>query len=86
MTQTLIIHIIRTNKIPFLQSRASLPLVVTSTLIMIFGMYLPYSPLAASLGFTGLPELYWPLLLCTLLCYVVLTQIVKVVLLRRAWI
>jgi Mg2+-importing ATPase len=86
MTQTLIIHIIRTNKIPFLQSRASLPLVVTSTLIMIFGMYLPYSPLAPSLGFTAPPELYWPLLLCTLLCYVVLTQIVKVVLLRRAWI
>jgi Mg2+-importing ATPase len=86
MTQTLIIHVIRTNKIPFLQSRASLPLVVTSTLIMIFGMYLPYSPLAESLGFTALPTLYWPLLLATLLCYVVLTQIVKVVLLRRAWI
>jgi Mg2+-importing ATPase len=86
MTQTLIIHVIRTNKIPFLQSRASLPLVITSTLIMIFGMYLPYSPFAASLGFTALPELYWPLLLLTLLCYVSLTQLVKVVLLRRAWI
>jgi P-type Mg2+ transporter len=86
MTQTLIIHVIRTNKIPFLQSRASLPLVITSTLIMIFGMYLPYSPFAASLGFTALPELYWPLLLLTLICYVSLTQLVKVVLLRRAWI
>jgi Mg2+-importing ATPase len=86
MTQTLIIHVIRTNKIPFLQSRASFPLVVTSTLIMMFGMYLPYSPFAASLGFTALPELYWPLLLLTLLCYVSLTQLVKVVLLRRAWI
>ena len=86
MTQTLIIHIIRTNKIPFLLSRASLPLVITSSLIMCFGMYLPYSPFAASLGFTGLPELYWPLLLLTLLCYVSLTQLVKVVLLRRAWI
>ncbi len=86
MTQTLIIHIIRTNKIPFLQSRASLPLVITSSLIMIFGMYLPYSPFASSLGFTGLPELYWPLLLITLLCYVSLTQLVKVVLLRKAWI
>jgi Mg2+-importing ATPase len=86
MTQTLIIHIIRTNKIPFLQSRASPPLVLTSSLIMICGMYLPYSPFAASLGFTGLPELYWPLLLLTLLCYVSLTQVVKVVLLRHAWI
>ncbi|HUI11267.1 MAG TPA: magnesium-translocating P-type ATPase [Bacteroidota bacterium] len=86
MTQTLIIHVIRTNKIPFIQSRASLPLVLTSSLIMIFGMILPYSPFAGSLGLTGLPELYWPLLLLTLLCYVSLTQLVKVVLLRRAWI
>ena len=86
MTQTLIIHVIRTNKIPFIQSRASLPLVVTSSLIMICGMILPYSPFAGSLGLTGLPELYWPLLLLTLLCYVSLTQLVKVVLLRRAWI
>jgi len=86
MTQTLIIHVIRTNKIPFIQSRASLPLVITSSLIMICGMLLPYSPFASSLGLTGLPELYWPLLLLTLLCYVSLTQLVKVVLLRRAWI
>ena len=50
------------------------------------GCTFPYSPFAASLGFTGLPELYWPLLLVTLLCYVSLTQLVKVVLLRRAWI
>jgi len=86
MTQTLIIHVIRTNKIPFIQSRASLPLVITSSLIMICGVMLPYSPFAGSLGLTGLPELYWPLLLLTLLCYVSLTQLIKVVLLRRAWI
>ena len=50
MTQTLIIHVIRTNKIPFIQSRASWPLTVTTLSIMAFGMWLPYSPLASSLG------------------------------------
>jgi magnesium-transporting ATPase (P-type) len=52
MTQTLIIHVIRTNKIPFLQSRASSPLMFTTLIIMAFGMWLPYSPLALALGLT----------------------------------
>jgi Mg2+-importing ATPase len=86
MTQTLIIHIIRTNKIPFLQSRASLGLTATTVSIMAFGMWLPYSPMATSLGFTELPRLYWPILMLTLLGYVGLTQIIKVWLLRKQWI
>jgi Mg2+-importing ATPase len=86
MTQTLIIHVIRTNKIPFLQSRASWPLTVTTLSIMAFGMWLPYSPVASALGLTGLPPLYWPILLLTLLSYVCLTQIIKVWLLRKGWI
>jgi Mg2+-importing ATPase len=85
LTQTLIIHIIRTNRIPFLQSRASWPLVLTTVLVMLAGMWLPYSPLGPALGFTHLPPLYWPLLLATLLGYVVLTQVVKSRLLRRDW-
>ena len=56
MTQTLIIHVIRTNKIPFLQSRASLALTATTVSIMALGMWLPYSPLASALGFTHLPR------------------------------
>jgi P-type Mg2+ transporter len=83
MTQTLIIHVIRTNKIPFLQSRASRPLTITTLSIMAFGMWLPYSPLASSLGLTHLPGLYWPILVLTLLGYVSLTQVIKVWLLRR---
>jgi Mg2+-importing ATPase len=86
MTQTLIIHIIRTNKIPFLQSKPSVPLVLTSAMIMMVGMWLPHSGLASSLGFTDLPSLYWPILLATLLCYILLTQGVKAILLRRNWI
>jgi len=86
MTQTLIIHIIRTNKIPFLQSRARGSLTITTLSIMAFGMWLPYSPVASALGFTHLPGLYWPILLLTLIAYVGLTQITKVWLLRRQWI
>jgi Mg2+-importing ATPase len=86
MTQTLIIHVIRTNRIPFIQSRASLPLTATTLCIMAFGMWLPYSPLAAALGLVRLPGLYWPILLLTLLAYMSLTQVIKVWLLRRNWI
>ncbi|MCL2639565.1 MAG: magnesium-translocating P-type ATPase [Phycisphaerales bacterium] len=86
LTQTLIIHVIRTNKIPFLQSRASWPLIVTTTLIMMIGVYLPFSPLGPWLGFVPLPNLYWPLILATLFCYVLLTQAVKVWLIRKLWI
>jgi len=86
VTQTLIIHIIRTNRIPFLQSRASWPLILTGIAIVIFGVWLPYGPLASSLDFVPLPGLYWPLLAGTMLCYVVLTQVVKMWLLRKKWI
>jgi P-type Mg2+ transporter len=86
MTQTLIIHIIRTNLIPFIQSRASWQLTMTSLLIMAIGAYLPYSPLASTLGFVPLPPLYWGLLMLTLLCYLSLTQLIKMWLIRKAWI
>ncbi len=86
MTQTLIIHVIRTNKIPFIQSRPSWPLIVTTVLVMTAGMLLPFSPLAKTLGFEQLPPLYWPLLALTLLCYIILTQGVKTFLLRKKWI
>jgi len=86
MTQTLIIHVIRTNKIPFLQSRASWPLTITTLSIMAFGAWLPYSPLASSLGLTALPRMYWPILLLTLLAYVGLTQMAKVWMFRKKWI
>ncbi len=86
MTQTLIIHIIRTNKIPFFQSRASWSLTLTTMAIMALGAWLPYSPLASSLGLVHLPGLYWPILLVTLLAYSCLTQGIKVWLLRKQWI
>jgi Mg2+-importing ATPase len=85
MTQTLIIHVIRTKKIPFIEGHASWALTVTTVLIMGIGMWLPYSPLAPILGFVHLPPLYWPILLLTLLCYMALTQLVKMWLMRKSW-
>jgi Mg2+-importing ATPase len=76
-TQTLIIHVIRTKKIPFIQSRASKSLIFASLAIVAVGAYLPYSPLAGWLGFTPLPWSYWLWLLAMLIIYVILTQIIK---------
>ncbi|HEV7926225.1 MAG TPA: magnesium-translocating P-type ATPase [Verrucomicrobiae bacterium] len=86
MTQTLIIHVIRTNQIPFIQSRASWQLTMTSILIMGIGAILPYSPLASYLGFVPLTWQFWPILLVTLLCYVTLTQLIKMWMVRKNWI
>jgi Mg2+-importing ATPase len=86
LTQTLIIHVIRTNKIPFLHSRASWPLLVMSTVIMVIGIAIPFSPLGDYLGFTPLPRLYWPLLVVSLVGYAGLTQVVKMWLLWKQWI
>jgi P-type Mg2+ transporter len=86
LTQTLIIHVIRTNRIPFIQSRASWPLVMTSAAIMAVGAWLPFSPIGEWLGFVPMPGLYWPFLALTMLAYMVLTQGVKMWLVRKMWI
>jgi Mg2+-importing ATPase len=61
-------------------------LIVTSAIIMAVGVWLPSSPIGGWLGFVPLPGSYWPLLVLTLLCYVLLTQGVKTWLIRRRWI
>jgi Mg2+-importing ATPase len=86
LTQTLIIHVIRTNKIPLLQSQSSWPVLVMTLVIMVIGIAIPSSPVGPYLGFSKLPPLYWPLLAATLLCYMLLTQGVKMLLLRLKWI
>jgi Mg2+-importing ATPase len=86
MTQTLIVHVIRTNLIPFIQSRASWQLTMTTIAIMGVGAWLPFSPVARILGFEPLPWQFWPFLVATLLCYVALTQVIKSWLIRKAWV
>ena len=77
VTQTLIIHVIRTRRIPFLESRASLPLTAMSLLVCCIGMYLPYSLLAPALGFVPLPPAYWGCLAATIVGYLLLTHLTK---------
>jgi P-type Mg2+ transporter len=77
LTQTLIVHVIRTRRIPFLQSRASPVLIFFTLLIMGIAAYLPYSPLAGTLGFVPLPAIYWAWIAGFLGVYCVLTHLVK---------
>jgi len=87
LSQTLIVHMIRTQKIPFIQSVATAPVVLLTSAIMAFGVWVPFSPFSRALGLQALPWSYFPWLFGTLLCYCVLTQIVKVQYMRwfKSW-
>ncbi|MFT4222043.1 magnesium-translocating P-type ATPase [Dysgonomonas sp.] len=77
LSQTLIVHMIRTRKIPFIQSRASWPVMITTFTIMIVGIIIPFSGLGASIGLVPLPWSYFPWLIGILLVYCLLTQTMK---------
>ena len=77
LTQTLIVHIIRTKRLPFIQSRASLSMTLTTLSVMAVGAWLPYSPFAATFGFVPLPLSYWGWIAAFLLAYSILTHNVK---------
>ncbi len=83
VTQTLIVHIIRTSRIPFIQSRASAPMLFTTTLIIAIGIWLPFSPLAHYIGLTPLPGIFFVWLAGFALVYCTLTHIVKTWFYRR---
>ncbi len=83
ITQTLIIHIIRTNKIPFIQSRSSWPLIMSTILIAGIGIWLITSAFATTLGFVTLPAFYWAFLIMVLVGYIITTQFVKTWLVRK---
>lgn len=77
LSQTLIVHMIRTRKIPFIQSRASLPVMITTLAVMIAGVTIPFTGLGASIGLVPLPWSYFPWLIGILLGYCFLTQFLK---------
>lgn len=83
LSQTLIVHMIRTKKIPFIQSRAAWPVMVLTFLIMAVGICVPFTSFGASIGLVPLPLSYFPWLVGILLCYCVLTQIIKNWYIRR---
>jgi P-type Mg2+ transporter len=83
LSQTLIVHVIRTGRIPFIQSKASFPLLVTTVGVCLLGLWLPTSPFAHALGLTPLPHSFGVALLCILGGYLVVTQLMKTWLIRR---
>jgi Mg2+-importing ATPase len=83
LTQTLIIHVIRSKGLPFIQSRAHPLLTLTTILISFTGIFLVSSPFAPLFGFTTLPLLYWPILIGILISYILLTQLVKIYYIKK---
>lgn len=83
LTQTLIVHMIRTPKVPFIQSRAATPLMVMTAIIMAIGIWLPMGPLAGYLKLEALPPLYFVFLPMILFGYMALTQVLKGIYIRR---
>ncbi len=83
MTQTLIVHMIRTRRIPFLQSRPATPLLVATGLIIGIGLFITMGPMAHYFKLQALPWLYFPILVLILAGYMVLTQAMKGVYDRR---
>jgi Mg2+-importing ATPase len=78
ITQTMIVHIIRTNRIPFIQSSPSPALLMGTLIVMAIGSWLPYSPFAKSLGMVPLPGIFWLWMLLFMVSYAFLCHYVKV--------
>ncbi|MEE4411484.1 MULTISPECIES: magnesium-translocating P-type ATPase [unclassified Serratia (in: enterobacteria)] len=83
LSQTLVVHMLRTQKIPFIQSTAALPVLLTTALVMALGIYLPFSPLGAWVGLQPLPWEYFPWLAGTLIGYCAVAQMMKRFYIRR---
>src|ERR1700754_3066497 len=83
LSQTLVVHMIRTRRIPFLRSMASAPVLALTGAIMIIGMFIPYTGIGARIGMQPLPGIYFAWLALTLVSYCVLTQVMKTIYIRR---
>ena len=83
LTQTLVVHMIRTPLLPFIQSRASAALMGTTLAVVAIGLWLPFSPMAPYLQLRTLPGAYFGWLLLIVLSYAALVQAVKRLYLRH---
>jgi len=83
LTQTLVVHMIRTAKLPFIESRAAAPLTAMTLAIMALGIWLPMGPLADYFKLQALPPAYFAWLVGILLGYCVLTTAMKRFYIRR---
>lgn len=76
-TQTLVVHLIRTEKVPFVGSRASLPLCALGATGIAVACVLPVTPLGAALDFCALPATFWPILATMVAGYAALAMLAK---------
>jgi Mg2+-importing ATPase len=83
LTQTLVVHMVRTPRLPFVQSRAAAPLMAMTAVIVALGLWLPWGPLAGYFKLQALPGAYYGWLLAILLGYGTLTTLMKRVYIRR---
>ncbi|MGX5720434.1 magnesium-translocating P-type ATPase [Shinella zoogloeoides] len=83
LSQTLVVHMLRTRKIPFIRSTAALPVMLMTGLVCALGIYIPFSPLGAMVGLQPLPWAYFPWLAATLFSYCVVAQTMKTIYIRR---
>lgn len=88
ISQTLIVHLLRTRKIPFVQSRASMPLILATAAVCVFGLVLPFTGFGAMLGLVPVPWSYFPWLIATLATYCLVVQVAKARYVRKvgSWI
>lgn len=83
LSQTLVVHMLRTKKVPFIQSRAALPVMLMTALVMIGGICIPFSPLGHAVGLVPLPWAYFPWLAAILCGYCLVAQGMKHFYIRR---
>jgi Mg2+-importing ATPase len=76
-TQTLVVFLIRTHRVPFIRSQPSIPMIVTPVTCAVIGAILPFTPLADFLGFTALPLSFFLILIGMIATYLVLVEIAK---------
>lgn len=76
-TQTLVVYVIRTRRVPFFKSRPSRAMLVVPTGAAVVGAVLPYTGLAHLLGFTPLPTLFFLLLFAMVVAYLILVEVAK---------
>lgn len=79
ITQTVVVHIIRTRKIPFVQSMASIGVTLSTIIVIVLAVFIPGSTFGTFFNFVALPTNYWQWMVLIVLAYVLTTQFVKTI-------
>ncbi|MER2132269.1 MAG: magnesium-translocating P-type ATPase [Carnobacterium inhibens] len=77
ITQTVVVHVIRTKKIPFIQSRASMSVILSTLAVVVAAILIPGSTFGTFFDFVALPETYWKWMILIVLSYIAMVQVVK---------